>query len=99
MEQFRAISEPEIRQKMLDPDAAKIRFPVGLIRGQKGYVTCVGVNGKNMFGGYTGERFIQVSVANGAVTLILMPKPSEGGEFVDGECRRSIANHEYPPAN
>lgn len=95
MQEYQALVEPAIRQGMLDPGAAQIRFPVGLIRGNNGYWTCIAINGKNVYGGYTGEQFASVGVANGAIAYIVMPNTARGVQ-IDSECRNRIARGEFP---
>lgn len=71
-----------------DPESARIRFieePIkGYVRNAPvaggrpklyGYVVAVGINAKNSFGGYVGERRYRLLIRNGSVRELIHPNP------------------------
>lgn len=68
-EQAVAVGEAYIKQDLLDPYSAHIEWPFSLVRFTEklplskrvtGYATCVSVNAKNAYGGYTGVKLARI---------------------------------------
>lgn len=79
--EVRSVTETAIRQRLIDPDSAKIEWPYGFKWGgykpmlQKrvhGWASCVMVNGRNRMGGYTGSKPAVVVFLDGVRYLELM---------------------------
>lgn len=77
-ENFREIIESTIREQLKDPDSAKFS---GFTEPRKevmveqrnfvyGYSSCVFVNAKNSYGGYTGKQLYWAFIRNGQVLRI-----------------------------
>lgn len=71
------IGEGELRQRLIDPDSAKIEWPYNFISGslksmfskrRAGFFTCGRVNAKNRMGGYTGQSWFLIIENSGVVT-------------------------------
>lgn len=80
------IGEQAIRQRMLDPDAAKIEWPYLFTSGTlssmfgkptAGFWTCGLVNGKNRYGGYSGQTWFLIMINNGVVNSLDIGTPGE----------------------
>lgn len=68
-EQAIAIGEAYIKQDLLDPYSAHIEWPFTIVpfseklplsKRVTGYATCVAVNAKNAYGGYTGVKLARI---------------------------------------
>lgn len=79
--QVRADVETAIRQRLVDPDSARISWPYGFKWGSykpmfqrriHGWATCVMVNGRNRMGGYTGSKPATVIYLDGVRYLEIM---------------------------
>jgi hypothetical protein len=78
---FRQSSEAALRQRMIDPDSARIEWPAGFTHGTwqpmfskkliEGYWTCGWINARNRMGGYTGRAaFVVVLDASGQIKFL-----------------------------
>ena len=72
--QVRSDVETAVRQRLVDPDSARIEWPYGFKWGGykpmlrkriHGWATCVMVNGRNRMGGYTGNKPAVIVYLNG----------------------------------
>lgn len=91
-EWFLTIRIPDgIKNRLKDPDSAKIRLLAGpkFIHGptvnMSGYGLCYGVNAKNSFGGYTGEKLFYF-VTNGD-TISYFINSEESSYIPQNACR------------
>lgn len=75
-EQGVEIGEKWIKADLLDPYSAHIEWPfsfvqftekVPLFKRTTGYATCVRINAKNTYGGYTGEKTYRIIIRNNQV--------------------------------
>lgn len=98
----RAATETAIRQRLVDPDSAKIEWPNGFRWGfykppfQKrldGWVTCGSVNARNRMGGYVGDHEFIVVYADGAVKRLDMDSGTDRLALVSVICGKST----FPP--
>lgn len=80
------LGEQAVRKQMLDPDAAKIEWPY-MFRGgtlnprfgkpTAGFWTCGLVNGKNRYGGYSGQTWFLIMINNGVVNSLDIGTPGQ----------------------
>jgi hypothetical protein len=104
---FRRNAESALRNRLIDPDSARIQWPHGFTMGTwkpfmskaiEGYWTCGLINARNRMGGYTGSTaFVVVMDPSGSV------KYSEVGESRDydlltASCSKSVKMLPPPPA-
>jgi len=98
----RAATEAAIRQRLVDPDSAKIEWPNGFRWGvykppfQKRldrWVTCGNVNARNRMGGYVGDHAFIVVYANGGVERLDMDSGTDRLALVNVICGKST----FPP--
>lgn len=66
-----------LRSTLKDPDSAKLTEPLapaktyaGLSQPVYGWGTCIGVNAKNSFGGYTGSNMYFFLFRNGEISMV-----------------------------
>lgn len=80
------IGEQAIRQRMLDPEAAKIEWPYLFTSGTlssmfgkptAGFWTCGLINGKNRYGGYSGQTWFLIMINDGVVNSLDIGTPGE----------------------
>jgi hypothetical protein len=80
------IGEAAIRDRMIDPDSARIEWPYNFIAGtlkpllghrNAGYYTCGFVNARNRMGGYTGKVWFLIMERDGKVTSLDIGAPDQ----------------------
>jgi hypothetical protein len=86
---YQAIVKAYVSDSLKDPDSAQytfLNFPMrgywGFGGAKFGYVTCVKINAKNSFGGYTGYRINYFMIKNGAIIDATISQAGEYGEMV-----------------
>lgn len=103
-EQFRAIGEAGIRERMLDPDSARISWVSGFFKGEYkpllearvyGYVACGTVNARNRLGGYAGTASFVVVIDYDRVLLADIDKERFRPAFA--YCTKELAAGRMPP--
>ncbi len=70
-----SIAEGFLKSKMLDPDSAKLKHSEcfkswwggALVNTEYGYIQNGLVNGKNIYGGYVGDKHYQILIRNNSV--------------------------------
>lgn len=74
--------QANVRNSLKDPDSAKF----GQFFEVDSENACIGVNAKNAFGGYTGEKFISLMKSQNGDWVVT----SSSTEFSDASCRLSL---------
>jgi hypothetical protein len=94
---YKALAEAAVRARLVDPDSAKFRWPMGyakrgytafLSKRIYGYDTCGYVNSRNRMGGYVGETAFIVVIDRGQV-LALDFGDSDGLGMVSELCAKT----------
>lgn len=103
-EEYRALAETEITNRLSDPDSARIEwlgsYKQGgfkpLLQGRvKGYVACGLVNARNRMGGYAGRTNFVVVIDYGRVLFAEID--SKPGGMISGICSDGVRSGMFPP--
>ncbi|KQS03554.1 hypothetical protein ASG11_04205 [Sphingomonas sp. Leaf357] len=103
-ERYRAIAEAGIRDRMIDPESARITWMGGYFKGDhkpplsprySGYVACGSVNAKNRMGGYTGASSFIVVIDYDRVLLLDIERTGRG--FAGAACEQYALQQKLPP--
>jgi hypothetical protein len=100
---YKEMAEAAVRERLIDPDSAKFRWPNGYIkwgytpafstRRIYGYTTCGLVNSRNRMGGFVGDTYFVVVIDNDQVLHLEMGQ-ALGNDFVSTWCTKDP----FPPA-
>lgn len=103
---FRRNAESTLRNRLIDPDSARIQWPQGFTMGTwkpfmsksiEGYWTCGLINARNRMGGYTGSTaFVVVIDPSGYVKYSEIGK-SKDYDFLTASCSKSVKMLPPPP--
>jgi hypothetical protein len=103
-DRYRAIAEASIRDRMIDPESARITWMGGYFKGDhkpalaprySGYVACGTVNAKNRMGGYTGVSSFIVVIDYDRVLLLDIERTDRG--FAGAACEEYALRQMLPP--
>jgi hypothetical protein len=103
-DQFRTIAEAGVRERMIDPESARITWKGGFFKGEykpflsarvEGYIACGSVNARNRLGGYTGATTFVVVIDYDRV--LLADIDGVAGGMVAQQCLKASAEGRLPP--
>lgn len=98
-DQYQAKIASYLQVTLKDPESARISTPfkpvktyAGLNAPQYGWGTCMGVNAKNSFGGYTGNKMYFFLFRNGEISMVERTEDANSfnTEYVHKLCKRLI---------
>lgn len=102
---FRRTAEVALRQRLIDPESARIEWPNGFLVGSwtppfsasiEGYWTCGRINARNRMGGYTGSTsFVAVLSPEGQIRYVALGEARDF-DFISMQCANSVRL--LPPA-
>ena len=101
---YRALAEAELRERLVDPDSAKITWVGGFYKGfvkpfvsgrHDGYVACGRVNSRNRMGGYVGAQAFLVVIDYDRVLDLEIAHSAT--DQITGICVGAIHQGLFPP--
>ncbi len=104
---FRRNAEAAVRNRLIDPESARIDFPYGFLLGYwkpafskryEGYWTCGSVNARNRMGDYTGSTAFVVVLDSTGIVQFTDVGSSKDLDLVSASCGNSVKNLPPPPA-
>lgn len=93
MEEFTAIAEPALTDRLVKPDSATFSWPYQLLTGPAGYYTCGLVRSRNTGKSFS-EIWVSAVVANGRV---VNTQSAESNGMLAWSCKKKVKSGELIP--
>lgn len=97
LEDFKALVEPAVRERLMDPESARFDWPYLFHTASNGLVTCGYVNSKNRMGGYAGKSFVIVVYNKGSPPYFNIAEDDSKWDGVTGMCLEYIRKGDLLP--